>query len=222
MKNIAIALIIIMFLGSCGEKQTRNTASNKPVAATRDSVNKKKAVDQQNAKTNLKADTGDKADDENPTQSFKEALAETVASYNEVENLDDAVVDGSDTLHMHLKYYCLHDSSLTVPEEYMAVWGEKDPKGFITNNFASKIVIVKNKDTVFNKIITKKVFNGILEEPLKKYAILYTCNYEGYDKATGEFIFDYSITIPMTDLGVPASIKVDKKGHCRVLDQYAN
>jgi hypothetical protein len=104
----------------------------------------------------------------------------------------------------------------------MIAWGEKYSKDFVTNNFASKIIVTKNNDTVFNKIIKKNIFNGIIEEPLKKYAILFDCNYDGYNKATGEFAFRYSITIPMTDVGVPASIVVDKMGHYRVLDQYAN
>jgi len=222
MKNIAVALIITVFLGSCGGKRAGKAVYNKPAPARTDSVNKRKAVNPQSAKTNPPVTKHDEVDDDSPTPTFKEVLAERVAAYSAVENTEDMVIDGKDTLRMHLKYYCLHDSSLTVPEKYMEPWGEKDPKGFVTNNFASKIIILKNKDTVFNKIIKKNIFNGILEDPLKKYAVLLTCDYEGYNKAAGEFAFRYSITIPMTDVGVPASIVVDKTGHYRVLDEYAN
>ncbi len=160
----------------------------------------------------------DRPDDEQDP-SFKEVLADLLASYNKTENIDKLVVDGGDSLKIHLKYYCLRDSSVIVPKHY--VWGGDTTKDFVTHSFVEKVVVVKNKDTVLNKIFTRADFNNVIQDQLKKHAIIFSPYYLGYDKARGEFGLGFSISIPLTDLGVPAYLAIDKKGNYKILDEYA-
>jgi hypothetical protein len=209
MKNIAVALIIIAFFGSCGEK---HIASNSQARRVNDSVKSKRKADRQTV-------AAGKSENDDPEPSFEDVLAELRTAYNKVEHIDKTVIDGRDTLQLHETYYFLHDSSLIVPKLY--VWGGDTTKDFTANTFATKIIVVNNRDTVLNKIFKKTDFDKVLWDRLQQYAIIFTADYIGYDESKGEFALGYSITIPLTDVGVPAAITVDKKGHYKILDEYA-
>jgi len=160
-------------------------------------------------------------EDEEATPDFKHTLEITLKSYNKIERIDTTITDGNDHLRIKMEYYCLHDSALTVPKRYMSAWGKDNANDFITNNFACKIQVLNNQDTVFNKAITRTDFNSVLEDHLKKYATLVTAKFEGYSKTKGYLIFSYSVSIPMTDVGVPASLTIDKHGNSKIWDEYA-
>jgi hypothetical protein len=195
-----VALFFVILFG-CHNSQTRS----KPIA-----ISKGKSIDP-------KMEVDSNAEDVEP--SFSEVLAETIDSYNKIENINKTVIDEGDTIQLHQTYYCLHDSLAIVPKQYL--WGGDTTKDFVTHNFAAKIVVTNNKDTVLNKTFLRSDFNKILEEPLQKYSIIFWAEQPGYDKEKHEFGLGYSITIPLTDVGVPAFIVIDKKGHYRILDQYA-
>jgi hypothetical protein len=181
-------------------------------------LNTKKANDSAKQKTidsQMALDERPDSEQEGPT--FAEVKADYLASYNKIERIDTLIVDGTDSIHIHTKYYCLHDSTLVIPKKYN--WGEKNAKDFVTHDFASKILILDNRDTIFNKVIKKEDFNNAIYEQLKKYAILFSPDFK-YNKTNQEFSFAYSISIPLTDVGVPASLVVNKKGLSKILDEY--
>jgi hypothetical protein len=120
-----------------------------------------------------------------------------------------------------MEYYCLHDSAINVPESYMSAWGKEHVKPFIAHNFACKIVVLNSKDTIFNKVVKRGNFDKVLRDDLKKYATLAGVKFGGYNKSKQYLIFNYSISIPMTDVGVPASLTIDKQGNYKVWDEYA-
>ncbi len=205
-------LIFISFFARCSGNHSRQTFNSKQSETMNDSLKKRKAIDSQMA-------LGDRPDDEQEGPSFKEVLADRLESYKKVEYIDKSVIDGKDTAHLKEMYYCLHDSSLRVPKKYM--WGGDKTRDFVTNNFASKIALVINKDTVLNKVFKKSDFNGVIYEQLKKYAIVLKPGYIGYNKTKGEFALGYSISIPLTDVGVPAYITINKTGKFSILNEYA-
>jgi len=127
--------------------------------------------------------------------------------------------DKTDTIHLYCKYYCLHDSALIIPKKYS--WSEKDHSDFVAHNPVTRIVLINNRDTVYNKIVAREEFNNVLYEALRNYVILLRPDYIGFDKNTGEVAISYSISIPITDLGVPATIAINEKGNYRILDEYA-
>src|ERR1700733_10806134 len=102
---------------------------------------------------------------------------------------------------------------------YMGPWGTDTTKDCISNTLATKIIVINNRDTVLNKVFKKREFDKVLWDRLQQYAIIFTADYLGYDKTKGEFGLGYSITIPLTDVGVPAYITVDKTGKYKILDE---
>lgn len=213
MRKIFIAFIFVIALTSCGNNRTNKGINNRPINVINDSIKKQKTIESQMA-------LGDRPDSEQDGPSFKDVVAEHVTSYNKIEHIDKIVVDGPDTLQVHLIYFCLHDSSLVVPKKY--IWSnEKNAKDFVTHNFASKIILIRNRDTVLNRIFKKADFNNVIYDQLKKYAILFNPDYIGYNQAKKEFAVGYSISIPLTDVGVPAFLIIDKKGNYKIMDEYA-
>jgi len=200
--------IVLFILSGCDEHHATKNSSN----TANDSVQKQKAGDP-------KKIAKDQPEDDDPEPTYDEVKADLLGTYNKVENIEKTVVDGKDTLLLHCKYYCLHDSSLIIPANYD--WSGKGKKEFITHNFASQIVLIKNKDTLLNKTFKKVDFKNALYAQLQKYAIMFSPDYGGYNKTKGEFAIDYSVSIPLTDVGVPAYIVIDKNGKYKVLDEYA-
>lgn len=98
--------------------------------------------------------------------------------------------------------------------------GGDTTKDFIANTFVSKIILLKNKDTVFNKIITKSYFNAILDEQQKKYAVLFGGGPGKYNEAKGGFMFGFSISIPLTDLGTAVHLVIDKNGKEKIMGDF--
>jgi Domain of unknown function (DUF4738) len=152
---------------------------------------------------------------------YDDVLSDLRASYGKIEKIDKLVIEGKDTLQIHETYYCLHDSSLRIPGRYLGPWGKDTTKDFIANTFATRIVLVVDNDTILNRMFKKADFDKYLFKQLRRYAIISEPNYIGYDKAKGEFALGYSLSIPLTDVGVPAYITIDKRGKYRVLDEYA-
>ena len=207
MRNFFWGLCLVLLQAGCGEKHVSTDSQSRRL---KDSVKPRKQPTQQDAI----ADTTEN----NDSESFEEVLADFLASYNKIEKTDKQVISGSDTLHLHETYYCLHDSSLIIPKRYL--WGGDTTKDFIANTFVSKIILLKNKDTVFNKIITKSYFNAILDEQQKKYAVLFGGGSGKYNEAKGGFMFGFSVSIPLTDLGTAVHLVIDKNGKEKIMDDF--
>ncbi len=158
-------------------------------------------------------------DDGNVEPSFDEVKAELLSRYNKVEHVDTTIIVEKDTLHIQEKYYCLKDNAVIVPKKYL--WGGDTTKDFVTHNFVSCIVIIKNKDTIINKTFRKSDFDNVVNPEERKYAIIFTASFAGYKKLYDSIVFCYSITVPLTDVGVPACIAVNRKGEYKMLDEYA-
>lgn len=195
MKLINLTLIIIVFLTSCGQRVEKSTSLNSSV----DSSTTKQ--DEEEASEEL--DT-------------EELRKEYVSNYNEIEKMDTSFTDSEGKqIHVQTKYYCLFDNAIIVPKQY--VW-EDTTKTFTTHNYSQDIKIVIDKDTIFNKTITKADFGDKLYPELKKYAVLMFPNFS-YDKEKDLFDFGYSLTIPITDVGAGWRLLIDKKGNIAKTDR---
>ena len=111
------------------------------------------------------------------------------------------------------KYYCLFDNGIVVPKKYNL---DDTTKTFTTHNFAEDIAVMVNGDTVFKKTITKKIFADNLPNYLKDYAVILEPTFEGYDSDGDIFGFNFSISIPLTDVGEPRLLSIKKNGQMTV------
>jgi hypothetical protein len=205
MIRIFVTVICISLLLSCNSKSSYKANKVKPTQFPHDSVT-------------LKVTGAKTAINDLVTPTIEEVKAEYLKTYNAIVRIDTSVVIGADTFYIHEKYYCLHDSTLVIPKKY--IWGG-EKKDFVTHNFVSKILIIKNRDTIINRTFKKSDFNSALHPEEKQYAILFTPDFNGYSKLYDGIVFEYSISIPLTDVGVPAYVLVDKKGNYKILDEYA-
>jgi hypothetical protein len=134
-----------------------------------------------------------------------EAREDLIASYEKPIFIDTFFVDNGKKFEVFFHYWCTMDSSILVPAKY----NFDTNKDFVTHNFISDLVVLSDKDTMFKKRITKSTFDTFLDNSLRKYATLFDPNF--YIK-NDSIQIDYSISIPVTDVGVGVNIKFDKKG----------
>ena len=111
------------------------------------------------------------------------------------------------------KYYCLFDSAILVPGKYNL---DDTTKSFKTHNFAEEVIIISNGDTILQRTITKRDFHDKLPEYLKNYAVLFEPKFEGYSSSTDVFDFSFSISIPLTDVGLPMLLSLKRNGQINV------
>jgi hypothetical protein len=195
MKLINLTFIIIVFLASCGQRAEKTTTINTSIDGS--------TTIQDPVEENEEPDT-------------KQWRKEYISNYSFIEKMDTSFTDLEGKLiHVQTKYYCLFDNEIIIPKQY--VW-EDTTKTFTTHNYSQDIKIVIDKDTIFNKTITKADFEEKLYPELKKYAVLMFPNFS-YDKEKNLFQFGYSLSIPITDVGAGWRLLIYKKGNLSKTDR---
>ena len=195
MKLINLTFIIIVFLASCGQRAEKTTTINTSIDGS--------TTIQDPVEENEEPDT-------------KQWRKEYISNYSFIEKMDTSFTDLEGKLiHVQTKYYCLFDNEIIIPKQY--VW-EDTTKTFTTHNYSQDIKIVIDKDTIFNKTITKADFEEKLYPELKKYAVLMFPNFS-CDKEKNLFQFGYSLSIPITDVGAGWRLLIDKKGNLSKTDR---
>lgn len=152
--------------------------------------------------------------DEEVTPDIQQLRQAYILSYNkpvEFESLSKG--KDSEQVKLYGKYYCLFDSAIIVPSKYNF---DDTTKTFTTHNFAEDIVIIINGDTILEKTITKKDFLNKLPQDLKDHAVMFEPTFEGYDSRNDAFNFTFSISIPLTDIGKPMNLNLNRNGQITV------
>ena len=140
----------------------------------------------------------------NTELNLSEILASYIESYKNTISVDTTYRSGNDTVRVQFSYRCLMDSSIVVPRRYVEMYGMDK---FVTHNFASSIIIQKNRKTVVDRKIVKSDFNAVLEEHLKEYGtLLYPYIYYYADSVR----VNYSLSFPLTDVGIGVSAVIRK------------
>jgi hypothetical protein len=134
---------------------------------------------------------------------------EFISLYKQPVYIDTSFVEDGKNYKIIFHHFCTMDNALVVPAKY----NFDTNKDFTTHNFASDLIFLSDKDTLFKKNIEKTTFNCILDTldtPLKKYATLL---YPTLNFKNDSIQINYSISIPVTDVGIAVDIKFDKKGN---------
>jgi hypothetical protein len=98
------------------------------------------------------------------------------------------------------------DSAITVPKQYVNIY---KLDSFVTHNFVTEVKLDKNSKTIFQATVYKKNFEKFLYPQLKEYGILF-CPEINLSRDTIEL--DYSISIPLTDIGVGVEMIINRDG----------
>jgi hypothetical protein len=164
---------------------------------------KTKAVQTDTLKATTVIVNNDTAEVEEDQSDWRQEL---INEYSREILIDTTITATGKTYKVLLRHYCTWDSGIIVPAKY----NFDTNKDFRTHNFQSELTLIENGDTAFKKIITKADFNPLLYTELKSYATLYHPVFEIQNDSIRVF---YSISIPVTDVGIGAAIKLDSKGN---------
>jgi hypothetical protein len=149
-----------------------------------------------------KIDTFPKQDNETQTDFRKEFIS----LYYKPLLIDTFFFENGKKYKVHFNHFCTMDSSLVIPPKY----NFDINRDFVTHNFVSVVTLIFGNDTIFKKNITKSSFNNIIDTPLKKYGTLL---YPTLSIKRDSIEIHYSISIPVTDIGIGVIIKFDKNGN---------
>ena len=109
-------------------------------------------------------------------------------------------------MKISFRHYCTFDSALHLPGKYVAVYGLKE---FTTHNFKSALKITEAGRAIVDTIITKEVFKDMIFDEEKLYGALL---YPRLSFSGKNVVIDYSISVPLTDVGVGVSLEWDYDG----------
>lgn len=113
-------------------------------------------------------------------------------------------------LKILFRHYCTFDSLLLIPEKYVGIYGIKL---FKTHNFQSVLKIYSENKIMIDTIITKNIFSDFTYDEEKKYGTLL---YPVLTFQANSLKIDYSISIPLTDVGIAAILECNYNGRLMV------
>jgi hypothetical protein len=120
----------------------------------------------------------------------------------------DTLVQFDRTVFFKLTHYNLRDTFL-IPAKFNRSSQRTD---FVAHNSASHILITTNTDTLVNRLITKETFDSILPDDLRSYGVLQFPNFRAIDRSKQAFLVQFSVSIPLTDLGRGVELSIDTSG----------
>ncbi|MBX3238369.1 MAG: hypothetical protein KIT80_06250 [Chitinophagaceae bacterium] len=134
---------------------------------------------------------------------------EFISLYQKPILIDRSFIDNGKEYEIVFRHFSTMDNGLVVPAKY----NFDTNRDFVTHNFVSNLIVFTGKDTIFEKHITKAMFKPLLDTldtSLNKYATLL---YPTLDIHNDSIKIHYSISIPVTDIGISVDIKFDKRGN---------
>jgi len=166
----------------------------------------------ENGVVNLKTSNSDKnvSDSTQAETSYDKLKNELIKSYTDTIKIDTTF---KRDFKLHVRYYCLFDSSLNIPAKYN--WGNRKLV-FRTHNFASRIQLYQEDHKVLDTVLTKSIFDPLLFTALIEYGVLNSPIYY-YDK--NRIFLGYDISIPLTDVGKRVYLIVDEGGNILISDK---
>jgi hypothetical protein len=143
--------------------------------------------------------------------SLSAVLSDELNSYKDTTKVDTVfLLSGNDSMFIKFRHYCTFDNKINVPVKFLKLYGLSK---FQTHNFVSTLEMRINSKIVYNGVIRKGDFSALLDEELKKYAVLSGPNI----KFVGNRLdIDYSISIPLSDVGKGVTVAIDTLGNKHV------
>ena len=155
--------------------------------------------------------SGKKQDSQQATSSSdtlapkSERVMEYESGYKSTVELDTLIdIDGK-KYRIKLKHYCLFDNALKIPKTY-------NGSEFQTHNYAIDLNISVDGKSLIEKKIVKEDFKDAVNKELQNFGVILYPNFEGFKADEKAFVFEFSLSVPVTDIGVPVSFLVNTEG----------
>lgn len=212
MKNKTITLSCISFLLlsllsfniiSCScHSPNPNTTSKK---TTIDTIITDTIIPQAKSKSKLQQEKDD------GVLSNSDILDDQLSSYKDTVKIDTTfLLKGHDMMTVKLRHYCTYDNKINLPTRYLKIYNLTE---FHTHNFLSALNVKINSKEIFNGFIKKEDFEKLLDDELRKYAILL---YPNVHLSNDRLEIQYSISVPLSDVGKGFTIQIDNLGNKHV------
>ncbi len=130
-----------------------------------------------------------------------------IEKYKNTFVLDTSIISKQGSISIQFRHFCVFDSVLVVPEKYVEIYGIKE---FVTHSFQSHLKISTVKGVLIDTVITKNAFAQVLPIELKEYGVLLFPNVQVLQD---HLKINYSVSIPLTDVGRGYSLLCDYIGH---------
>ena len=131
------------------------------------------------------------------------------ASYTKRCVIDSSFDLGGAHYRLHAEHVCLMDSGLVVPKKYVSMY---KLDSFVTHNFETRVRLEKDGKTILEQTVVKRDFDTVLDASVRRYGALF-CPY--LHLHNGAIQLEYSISIPLTDVGTAAYVVMDADGRVR-------
>lgn len=145
---------------------------------------------------------------DNLPPTYEEGKKYLLSQYDKVIHQDTLFMIKDDTFKLSIKYYCLKDKTLIIPKKF--AFGSKNPKDFVTYDFAAKIMLWKGQDTLTNMMVKKAVFSELLDDKLNRFGSLGTPNITFNER--DQILVRFAVGIPLTDLASNVYLVINKDG----------
>lgn len=187
--KLIIGVVLCISVNGCNN-QKGTSASTQVADQTSDTVKRE----------NKKTDTGLAQTD------LHKELQDYIKAYNDTLRIDTLLEYNHEKFKIIFKHYCAYDSALHLPNKYIGIYGLKE---FTTHDFKSTLKISSGEILIIDTTITKEMFMDKIFEEEKSYGALLYPHLSFSDKGV---TIDYSISIPLTDVGVGASLECGYDG----------
>jgi hypothetical protein len=219
-KKLPILLLfaVYIFIISCNEKSSQSNSVNFKRDTIKPTIKSTLDSSTTNKEINSSKEFVDRPDSEQESMSPKDEMKRIERTYNIVKKIDTILFNGQDTLHLHIKYYCLKKDTLIIPKSL-----NYSNESFLTHPFASRIILINGKDTVVNKEFKAQDFTKSIADNyngnLKRYgSIIKLPIVSSKNKNDNQVSLAYTISIPGTDIGQVVHLIISKNGEYKILE----
>lgn len=147
-------------------------------------------------------------DEYNEEEDIKNLIRDMSQLCNNPVTKDTIFIIGNDTVSLVVNHACTGDS-FSLPAKYL------EPiklDRFMAHSLKSDIIVKKNGVRVLDKRIEKEDFGSLVEGDLEKYAVLF---YTNIKRENDTVYIDYSLSVPLTDVGIGVRVSIQKDGSLR-------
>jgi hypothetical protein len=159
-------------------------------------------------------------DSNSVTLTINEMLDDWSARYKDSLTIDTSFSIGGKSVHLQIKNYCLFDSSINVPEVYLS---HLRMKKFVSNNFASSVLMEIDNKIIVDTIIDKSLFLDLLL--LKDRTELYDYGallFSRIEIKNDRCKIAYTIGVPLSDVGSNFDANVFYNGKIEAVETNFN
>lgn len=140
-------------------------------------------------------------------QELRGIIADFEKSTKDTFAVDSVIYRGKDSVRVLYKHYADHHNLIVIPDRFTEMYGLHK---YTAPEFIASLKMIRNGIVIIDTSYGKKMFIDYVPQEWREFSILMHPHLYIEEK---EVRINYSISIPLTDLGRSASLTVDYNGY---------